>query len=139
MSADFFLDTNILIYAVVQPDARSKTAQDLVGRRCRISVQVLNEFANVARRRFRRSWQEIASALADIRRVCREPLVIGVAEHEHALLIAQRDGLAFYDALIVASALKAGCSTLLTEDMQDGRVIEGRLTIRNPFPVVRGM
>jgi predicted nucleic acid-binding protein len=39
----------------------------------------------------------------------------------------------FYDALIVASALEAGCTTLLSEDIQDGRVIDGRLTIRNPF------
>jgi predicted nucleic acid-binding protein len=53
--------------------------------------------------------------------------------HEAALEIAQRDRLSFYDALIVAAALEAGCSTLLTEDMQDGRVIDGRLTIQNPF------
>jgi predicted nucleic acid-binding protein len=53
--------------------------------------------------------------------------------HEAALEIAQRDRLGFYDALIVAAALQAGCSTLLTEDMQHGRVIDGRLTIQNPF------
>ena len=62
-----------------------------------------------------------------------EPSSIGIATHEAALEIAQRDGLSFYDSLIVASALEAGCSTLLSEDMQDGRAIAGRLTIRNPF------
>lgn len=56
-----------------------------------------------------------------------------VATHNEAVNLATRDGIAFYDALIVASALGAGCDVLLTEDMQDGRVIEGRLTICNPF------
>ena len=50
-----------------------------------------------------------------------------------ALDIAQRMSIDFYDALIIASALQANCVELLTEDMQDGRVIDGRLTIRNPF------
>ena len=48
-------------------------------------------------------------------------------------MIAERDGLNVYDALIVASALEARCHMVLSEDMQNGRVIDGRLTIRNPF------
>lgn len=48
-------------------------------------------------------------------------------------MLAARYGFAFYDAVIVASALEAGCTTLMSEDMQDGLVVEARLTVRNPF------
>lgn len=94
---------------------------------------MLNEFAAAVRRKLRRSWPEIAQTLLDFRAALLEPLPITLATHESALEIAGRDGIAFYDALIVASALEARCSTLFTEDFQDGRVIAGRLTIRNPF------
>ncbi len=87
----------------------------------------------MARRKLNRSWDDIASALSAVGAVCAEPLPITTATHDAALEIARRDGLSFYDALIVASAMEARCSTLLSEDMQHGRVIEGRLTIRNPF------
>ena len=50
-----------------------------------------------------------------------------------AIRLAARYQFAFYDALIVASALEAGCETLLTEDLTHGQIIEGRLTIQNPF------
>ena len=61
------------------------------------------------------------------------PLPITLATHEAALGIAARFGYRIYDSLIIASALEAACATLYSEDMQDGQVIEGRLTIRNPF------
>jgi predicted nucleic acid-binding protein len=128
-----FLDTNILVYAAAGHDPRSTMAQALIARGGTISVQVLNEFASVARRKMRRSWPEITRAMRDFRTALSEPLPIGLPTHEAALAIAERDGVAFYDALIVASALEAGCSTLFTEDMQAGRLIAGRLTIRNPF------
>lgn len=133
MSRGVFLDSNVLVYAALQPDRRTAVAKDLLAQGGTISVQVLNEFANVARRKLRRPWPEIARALADIRAVCPAPLPLTVATHEAALALATRHGFAFYDALIVAAALEAGCATLLSEDMQDGQVIEGRLTIRNPF------
>ena len=52
--------------------------------------------------------------------------------HRTAISLAARYQFAFYDALIVASALEAGCDTLLTEDLNHGQLIEGRLTIHNP-------
>jgi predicted nucleic acid-binding protein len=133
MSERFFLDSNVLIYAALQPDARSDAARALLAQRGTISVQVLNEFANVAHRKLHRSWAEIAQALAAIRVLCQPPLPITVAMHEAALGIAARTGYQFYDALIIGSALDAGCTTLFSEDLQDGQVIGGRLTIRNPF------
>ena len=94
---------------------------------------MLNEFANVARRKLRLSWPDVARALDGIRALCPPPLPITLATHQTALGIAGRLGYRFYEGLIIASALEAGCATLCSEDLQDGRVIEGRLTVRNPF------
>ena len=57
---------------------------------------------------------------------------IDVGTHEAAIALARSHGFSFYDALIVVSALEAGCDTLLTEDLQAGQRIAG-LTIVNPF------
>lgn len=56
-----------------------------------------------------------------------------VDTHERSMQMAQRYGLSVYDALIISSALLAGCTTLYSEDMQDGQVVDGWLTIKNPF------
>ena len=128
-----FLDTNVLVYATLQPDARSDTARRLLANRGVISVQVLNEFANVARRRLNRSWPEIANAVDAVCVLCPAPRPITLDLHVAARGIAEQTGYQFYDALIIATALDAGCATLLSEDMQDGQVIDRRLTIRNPF------
>lgn len=128
-----FFDTNLLVYAALQPDPRSERARGLLARGGTVSVQVLNEFANVARRKLRKPWTEVAQALSDIRAFCPPPLPITLATHEAALGIAGRLGYGFYDSLVIASALEAGCVRLYSEDMQDGQVIEGTLTIRNPF------
>ncbi|HEY2621550.1 MAG TPA: PIN domain-containing protein [Acetobacteraceae bacterium] len=133
MNGQVFFDTNVLVYAALQPDARSEAARGLLARRGVTSVQVLNEFASVAHRKLRRPWPEITRALAAIRVFCATPRPITVAIHEAALAIAERSGYRIYDALIIAAALEAGCVTLFSEHLQDGQVIEGRLTIRNPF------
>jgi len=128
-----FIDTTVLVYAALQPDPRSDAARALLRGGGVVSVQVLNEFANVARRKLRRTWPEIHRALAAVRALCPVPRPITAATHEAALALAERTGYAVYDALILASALEAGCDIVCSEDMQDGQVIEGRLTIRNPF------
>jgi predicted nucleic acid-binding protein len=128
-----FLDTNLLVYAALQPDERSDRARALLAEGATISVQVLNEFANVARHKLRKPWPEVAEALASIRALCAPPLPITLATHESALGIAARLGYRLYDSLVVASALEAGCATLYSEDLHDGQVIDGKLTVRNPF------
>jgi predicted nucleic acid-binding protein len=133
MSSPFFLDTNVLLYATIQSDPRSDAARALLVRRGIISVQVLNEFANVASRKLRRPWSEITRALAAIRALCPPPLSLTLAIHEAGIAIADRTRYQLYDALIIAAALEAGCVTLFSEDLNDGQVIDGRLTIRNPF------
>ncbi len=133
MSADWFFDTNILIYAMTPADRRSIRAESLLRQGGSVSVQVLNEFANVAHRKLKRSWPETVDALAALRVLFPQPRPIGAAEHDAALAIAHRYGLAFYDSMIIASALEAGCSTLWSENMHDEQIIDGQLTIRNPF------
>ena len=126
-----FFDTNVLVY-VVSSDPRKSRAQALLRDRGFISAQVLSEFTNVARNKMRHGWAEIASALEQFL-IALEPVIpLTLATHAAALGLARDHSVAFYDALIVASALEAGCDTLFTEDMQDGRAF-GKLTLRNPF------
>jgi predicted nucleic acid-binding protein len=127
-----FFDTTVLIYAISQNDPRAAVAERLLADGGHINVQVLNEFAAVARRKLGMQWDEIAEALAAIRTLCEPPAPLAVAVHEAALEIAAKHGYNIYDALILAAALSAGCDTLYSEDMQDGRKM-GPMTIRNPF------
>lgn len=133
MGGSAFFDTNVFVYAVVQDDPRSQKAEELIAEGGTVSVQVLNEFADVVRRKARMPWDEVRFAIENIKVLCRDPLPITIDTHREALAIAERYGHRIYDALIVASALEAGCTTLYSEDMQDGQVIDRRLTIRNPF------
>lgn len=129
---DELLDTNVLIYAF-STDPRSETAEQLLSKGCSISAQALNEFASVARRKLAMSWEEIAEATTIIRQLCPRVLPLDADANAQAIALAARDGLAFYDALMVATALRANCTTLWSEDMQHGRLFDGRLRIRNPF------
>ena len=126
------LDTNVLVYAFTT-DSRAVPAQALLERGCLISVQGLNEFTNVARRKLGMTWREVREALAAIRTVCRTILPMDVETHVDALRIAERHGYPIFDALMIAAALHADCDTLWSEDMQNGMAIDGRLRIVNPF------
>ena len=133
MSDRAFLDTNIFVYAIVQDDPRTHDAEELIAEGGKVSVQILNEFAAVARRKTNMTWGEVQLGLETIKILCPDPLPITLETHQGALAIAEKYGYGIYDALIVASALEAKCTTLYSEDMQDGQVIDRRLTIRNPF------
>ena len=126
-----FIDTNVLIYGQ-EAGAKSETARRVILAGGVISVQVLNEFAAVLRRKFGLEWAVIADSLVDIRTALGPVRAIGVEIHTSAVALARSRGFSFHDALIVASALDAGCETLLTEDLQAGRRVNG-LTIVNPF------
>jgi predicted nucleic acid-binding protein len=133
MSVSAFFDTNVLIYAVAQNDARAAIAQGLLSAGGRVSVQVLNEFASVARKKLNYAWPDIRVALAAVRRLCPDPVDLGVGVHDRAVVLAERHSLSFYDALIVAAAQQARCDVLYSEDMQHGHVFDGALRIENPF------
>jgi predicted nucleic acid-binding protein len=126
-----FLDTNILVYAQ-QTGIKADISQDLIAAGGTISAQVLNELANVLRRKQGRSWGDIELVLDDIDNTLDPALPLTDKTSRMAIALARDNGLSFYDALIVASAIEAGCDTLYSEDMQHGRTI-GDLTIRNPF------
>lgn len=123
----------MLIYALSEGDSRAVVAEELLAAGGIVSVQVLNEFASVARRKLDMSWPEVTQALEAMRALCEPPMPVSIEMHEGAIAIAQRYGYQIYDALILAAALQAGCAVLYSEDMQDGQQIES-LTICNPFP-----
>jgi predicted nucleic acid-binding protein len=127
-----FVDSNVLVYAFTD-DPRTATARALLARGCTISVQGLNEFVNVARRKLGHSWDEVRAALAVIRDLCPIVVPIDLDTHEAALRLAERHGFAMFDALMVATASQAGCTILWSEDIQGGMLIDGTLRIANPF------
>jgi len=128
-----FIDTNVLVYLASGDRAKADRAETLIANGDgTISVQVLNELANAARRKMRLSWPETHEFLSMIRTLLpAHPLTVEV--HETGLDLAERYGLSIYDAMIAASALEADCDTLWSEDMQDGMTLENHLRIVNPF------
>jgi predicted nucleic acid-binding protein len=126
-----FLDTNILVYAQ-QTGSKATISQDLIAEGGTISVQVLNELTNVLRKKDNRSWRDIELVLDDVDTALEPALPLTAATTRAALALARDHGFAFYDALIVAAAIEAGCDVLYSEDMQHGRSIGG-LAIVNPF------
>lgn len=131
-----FLDTNVLVYRLdAKAPAKQLRAMTLSAALYRsneavISTQVLQEFYNTATGKLRvpaAMVEGIARTFALGRVVTIAPPVIFAAMRRHA-----GGQFSFWDALIVETALTAGCDTLYSEDMQDGLVVEG-LTITNPF------
>ncbi len=126
-----FFDTNILVYAQ-QVGTKAAIAQGLVDQGGTISAQVLNELANVLHNKLGRSWLEIEALFDDIESVLTPPMPLTSKTSHAALELARDHNFAFYDALIIAAAIEAGCDTLYSEDLQHGRSIDG-LKIVNPF------
>jgi predicted nucleic acid-binding protein len=127
-----FLDTNVLLYALASNDWREARAYKLLAQGGLVSVQVLNEFVNVTRRKLKLGWGEVQRLLEAVHFLCGPIQPLAAEAHNEALAIAIQYGFSIYDSSIIASALLAGCETLYSEDMQDGQRIE-YLTIRNPF------
>lgn len=128
-----FIDSNVLLYLLSADTAKADRAEAIVQAGGRISVQVLNEITNVARRKLAMSWSEVNEVVRLIQSLCPvEPLT--VETHDKGRQIAERYGFSVYDAMIIAAALLSGCETLYSEDMQDGMLIEEEgLRVRNPF------
>lgn len=127
-----FIDTNILLYIASSDPVKATRAEEIVALDGMISVQVLNELTNVARRKMHMSWTETHDFLNMLRSLLTvHPLTIET--HETGLALAERYGLSTYDAMIVGAAAHAGCDTLWSEDMHDGLVVENKLRIVNPF------
>jgi predicted nucleic acid-binding protein len=127
-----FLDSNVLIYAFTD-EPKADAALVLLDQRPIISVQGLNEFVHVGRRKLGMDWQQVREAVEALRELCPIILAIEKRTQEEALRIAERYGYSIFDSCIVASALEAGSDILWSEDMHHGMVIDGRLRIANPF------
>jgi predicted nucleic acid-binding protein len=127
-----FFDSNVLLYIASGDPAKADRSERLLDKGGIISVQVLNEIANVARRKMRMTWSETHAFLSMVRGLLSVHAVT-IETHETGLALAQSHKLSIYDAMIAASALLADCDTLWSEDMQHARVIDGRLRIVNPF------
>ncbi|MDD2914043.1 MAG: PIN domain-containing protein [Gallionella sp.] len=134
MSAKTFLDTNIVVYLYSgdEPEKRAAALALIEQNNTVVSTQVLSELANTLSRKFGLSYDVVAQAVTEVRYAC---TVVPVMPDTiaQALGLAQKYRYSYYDSLILAAALSAGCGTLATEDMQHGQFIEGALTIRNPF------
>ncbi len=139
MSAKFFIDTNIFVYTFcpAEPVKQQKSLEIIMsalnqGAGC-ISSQVVQEFINVALKKFatplsatdcRRYLDAVLAPLCEV--------YAGYTLYHKSLDIFARYQLAYYDSLIVAAALQAGCATLYTEDMQHGQHFDN-LLVTNPF------
>jgi predicted nucleic acid-binding protein len=132
MSEPPFFDSNVVIYAFTHAGEKTDKARELLSLGGIVSVQVLNETANTLHRKFATGWPRIAEIIESVLEGCPNPLALSLETHRASLRISQRYGFSLYDSLIVASALDAGCTTLYTEDMQHGQIIDG-LRIENPF------
>ena len=127
-----FFDTNILLYLLSEDNRKADCAEAIIAAGGVISIQVLNEFSSVAFRKFKMSYAEIRDTLLTVRALCQiQPVTIDT--HELGLDMAERYGFSLYDSMIVSAALQSSCTILYSEDMQQGQIIEGQLTINNPF------
>lgn len=127
-----FIDTNIILNLLSGNEADADRAEIELSEGCMVSVQVLNEFAAVALRKLKMSIVEIREFLSTIRDVC-QVVPIDEATHDRGLVIVERYRTSVYDAMIIASALQAGCRVLVSEDFQHGQTVDGVLKVRNPF------
>lgn len=136
MTANVFVDTNVLIYAVDQADLKKQLAAQTwrawlwETNRGRISFQVLQEFYVIARRKQPSANVEIRKEVSDL--MTWQPIVLDSNVITRAWEIEDRYGISFWDALIVAAAKTAGCRYLLTEDLQRGQDLDGVMVV-NPF------
>jgi predicted nucleic acid-binding protein len=127
-----FFDSNVILYLASSDSAKASRVDELLGGPGTISIQVLNESANVLRRKHEMPWPALRAFLLELREGL-DVLPVTIDIHEAGLRLAQRYGFATYDAMIVAAALSAECDTLWSEDLQDGLLVDRQLRIVNPF------
>jgi predicted nucleic acid-binding protein len=132
-----FFDTNILVYLYSEDESqKQKLAEQCFSQyEGMISTQSLNEFCNVCLRKLKRNIYEIGKAIQEI---LSNATLVAINEETilNALRIHHKYGYSYFDSLMVATALATDCKTLLSEDMQNGQVIDEKTVIKNPFAAV---
>jgi len=131
MSATDFFDSNVLLYLLSPEPSKADLVEMLLPDGGMISVQVLDEFASVATRKFHKTMHETRRLLNSIRAVC-DVVAADIETHELGLDIAKRYKFSVYGSMLVAAAIQAKCTNFFTEDLHHGQKIGG-MTIRNPF------
>jgi len=132
MTAKSFADTNVVLYTIGKDARKAAIARGLIAGQPAVSVQVVNEAISVCLRKLaftREQAYEFGLTLMDQTEV----FPLDASTVEQAATLAKRYQLSHWDALIVASALLAGCDTLYSEDLQHRQVFDDRLTAVNPF------
>lgn len=134
MSGRAFIDTNIFIYTQRSDEpAKSDRALSVIDRlECVTSTQVMNELCNVFTKKYPLPTQDIREILHSIS-MTSKIVAVSVETVASALNVHERYGFSYYDSLIVTSALESGCDCLLSEDLSDGQLINGKLKIVNIF------
>jgi predicted nucleic acid-binding protein len=127
-----FIDSNIVLYLLDTDLRKQKLAGKILLANPTLSSQVLTEVANVCKRKFKYSKEEILSLWLDLLNDCQQ-VPTASPTFQKAIQLVNRYKFQLFDALIVASALEANCTKLYSEVMQHQMVIENQLTIINPF------
>lgn len=128
-----FIDTNVLIYSYSSDElAKRSIAQELVSEKAIISTQVINEFINVMHKKRAVPFAVLVAVIRELAQKC-VVNAIGIETINYALMLGEKFRYSYFDSLIIASALLDNCCLLYSEDMHHRQVIEGRLTIINPF------
>jgi predicted nucleic acid-binding protein len=132
MPDNCFADSNVLLYTLDEASQKQKIAFALWRKGVIASTQVVMEFTNICFRKLKMSKQDaFENALNIMDGAIVKPITANLVRK--SFMISTKYGFSHWDSLIIASALQAGCTTLYSEDMNHGQIVEGRLTIINPF------
>lgn len=129
---NYFFDTNVLLYLLSDDQVKANRAEEVIAVGGIISVQVLNEFANVTRNKLQMEWDDILTILGDLRGFL-SVVDLTQAVHDSGCKLARQYKLSIYDSFIVAAAIDADCTVLMSEDMHNGLLVCESLRIENPF------
>jgi predicted nucleic acid-binding protein len=127
-----FIDTNVLLYLLASDEAKADRAEQILSDGGVVSVQVLNEFAHVARRKFQAPWSAVEASLQAIMAFSSVE-ALTIETHELGLVISKRYDVSIFDGQLLAAARLANCDVFYSEDMQHGQNVTTGLVIRNPF------
>lgn len=133
MTTNFALDTNVLLYLYDANDhGKRHVSEGIIASNPIISTQVVSEFINVTKRALKLPKQEV---LYKCNRIFDRCQIVSIDQDilDHSYYILKKYDFQIFDSIIISSTLAAGCDTLYSEDFQHKQIVEGKLTIINPF------
>jgi len=127
-----FIDSNIILYLLDADQQKRSIAGTVLSEKPLVSAQVLTEVANVCKRRFKYSKDQVLNLWSDLLSDC-VLVQTDSATFTLAIALSKKYDFQVYDSLIVAAALTSECDILYSEDMQHKMIVENKLTVINPF------